>query len=538
MKLLKDGTYVIEIDSRLLELIKKEKELKVSEDEFRTALKGYKFDEFLIALAEISAKLFDRNFTENTVWKKEKVGFIIHKPSKQFVTDFAVEYIANILLISGSNNFKSESIKNKDNIVGLFSIYHNSIVQPINRSKSISSILVPMFYQQITSQQDIKDVFVRQWLIFQESQKFVDEEEKINLDQILIEKSGMSVIEYIKLCFLILAAILNRPRFNFGTFENSTISGLGDVLNNQKISAILKQLSATQNEFIELDKRYNSQLKPEYTRSRYNPLWEKPIIVLGDNDYVTPSLSAYVKGAIRGLYWIFENSKGKSFRDYFGTLFERYCGMVIKDIFGAENVRPRIKFGKENKEFFDWIVNNKNEIILFETKGYQFPLNTLQTGDPKLIRKEVFDKLVKTIKQTYQRCRDIHKNEELKEFKDKKITVIGVFYDIPLVSTSLYDSDIKLALDGLSSTYPGIKDFKYIFLSIEELESYAYVKDCISIESLVARVKNTPGSGVLSEISKVFRENNLSPEQHRNLLDKKFKDFYNQELGIPYSENE
>jgi len=538
MKLLKDGTYLIEIDSRLLELTEKEKEIKVTEDEFRIALKGYRLDESLIVLAEISAKLFDPKFTENAVWKKERVGFIVHKPSKQFVTDFAVEYIANILLISGSNNFKRESIKNKDNIVGLFSIYHNSIVQPIDRSSSAPSLLVPMFYQQITSQQDIKDVFVRQWLIFQKSQELVKEDKKIDLDQILIDKSGMSVIEYVKLCFLILAAILTKPRFSFGTFENSTIPGLDDVLNKQKISAILKQLSTTQNEFIELDKKYNSRLKPEYTKSRYNPLWEKPIIVLRDNDYVAPSLSAYVKGAIRGLYWIFENLKGKSFRDYFGTLFEKYCGMVIQDIFGTENVRPGIKFGKENKEFFDWIVNNKSEVILFETKGYQFPLKVLQTGDSKLIRKAVFQKLVETIRQTYQRCQDIQKNDELKEFKGKKKVVVGVFYNIPFVSTNLYDTDIKLALNGLNSAYPGIKDFEYIFLSIEELERYTYVKDCISIESLVARVKNTPGSGVLSEISKVFKENNLLPEHHKNLLDRKFKDFYNQELGIFYSENE
>jgi len=259
---------------------------------------------------------------------------------------------------------------------------------------------------------------------------------------------------------------------------------------------------------------------------------------LRDNDYVAPSLSAYAKGAIRGLYWIFENSKGKSFRDYFGILFEKYCGMVIQYIFGTENVRPGIKFGKENKEFFDWIVNNRGEVILFEAKGYQFPLKALQTGNSKLIRKEVFSKLVETIKQTYQRCQDIQKNDELKEFKEKKKVVIGVFYDIPFVSTNLYDVDIKLALNGLNSAYPGIKDFKYIFLSIEELEDYAYVKDCISIESLVDRARNTPGSGVLSEISKVFKENKLLPEHHKNLLDRKFKDFYNQELGMPYSKNE
>jgi len=527
---------MLEIDNRLLELTKKE--LEVTEGELRAALKGYRLDEFLITLAEISAKLFDSNFTENSVWKKEKVGFIIHKPSKQFVTDFAVEYIANILLISGSNNFKRESIKNRDNVVGLFSIYHNSIAQPSNRQDSLASLLVPMYLQQITGQQSIKSAFVRQWLLFHKSQEAVSEEKKIDLDQILIEKAGINVTEYVKLCFLILAVILTKPRFSFGTFANSAVPGLDDVFNDQKISAILKQLSATRNEFIELDKKCNSQLKPENTRSRYNPLWERPIIVLGDNDYVVPSLSAYVKGALRGLYWIFENLEGKSFRDYFGILFEKYCGIVVRDIFGVENVRSGLRFGKLNEEFFDWIVNNNDEIILFETKGYQFPLKTLQTGAPELINKEVFDKLVETICQMYQRCQDVQRNEELREFKDKKVTVIAVYYDVPFVSTNLYDFDIKSALSSLNSIYPGIKDFEYIFLSIEELENYAYVKKCISIKSLVDRAKNTPGSGISSEISKVFKENNLVIGQHGNLLDKEFDHFYNQELGVPYHKND
>ena len=524
--------YMIKVDNRLLELMKTERELRVSEDEFEKALKGYKFDEFLIILAQISAKLFDRNFTENDFWKKESVGFIIHKSSKQFITDFAVEYIANILLISGSSNFKKESIKNNDNIISLFSIYHNSIIQPVDKSNIALSIFVPMFYQQMTSQQDIKNLFIRQWLIFKKSHELVSEEERIDLNQILIERIGINVAEYLKLCFLVLAVILKSPIFSFGSLENSTIPGLKDILNRQKISAIFKQLSITKEGFIKLDKRYNSQLDPKYTKSRYNPLWEKPIIILGNNNYVAPSLSAYAKGAIRGLYWIFENSKGKLFRDYFGVLFENYCGMIIQDIFSVKNVRVGIKFGKENKEFFDWIVDNKGEIILFEAKAYQFPLKTLQTGDSKLIKKEIFNKLVETIKQMYQRCQDIDRNKELKEFKNKKITVVGIFYDMPFVSTSLYDIDIKLALSELDSAYPGIKNFDYIFLSIEELENYTYIKDCISIKSLIDRVRNTPGSGVLSETRKVFKENNLSSKQHKSLLDRGFKDFYSQELGI------
>lgn len=529
--------YALEIDSRLLALTTKEKEIKVSEEEFKIALKGYKLDEFLIFLAEISVKLFDSNFREDAVWKKEKNGFIIHKPSKQFVTDFAIEYITNILLLSGSNNFKRESIKYKDNIIAVFSIYHNSIMHPININGGAPSFLVPMFYQQITSQQDIKDAFVRQWLIFEKAHNLVEINEQLDLNAILLGESGMTIIEYIKLSFLILAAILTRPRFNFGSFDGSTISGMDDVLNNKKISAIIKQLAVTQQSFIDLDKKYNSKLKPEHTKSRYNPLWEKPIIILASNDFVVPSLSAYLKGALRGLYWIFENAKGKTFRDYFGKLFENYCGIVIKDIFGDKNVRPGINYGKENKQLFDWVVDTINETILFEAKGYQFPLNALQTGNPELIRKAVFQNLVGTVQQMYERLQDVSKYDELKDFRNKNIAIVAVFYDIPLVSTNLYDSDIKLALNGLDKQYPGIKDFKYYFLAIDELENFAYVKDCITITELIDRVKNTPGAGVTGEIDKIIIKNNFSLDKKKNLLDKKFTEFYTEQLGLQCNKN-
>ena len=534
MKLLTDGTYSLEVDNRLLQLTKKGKETFVSEEEFKTALKGYKLDEFLAVLADLSIKLYDPKFTEDNIWRKERTGFIVHKLSQQWVTNFSIEYIADIVLISGSNNFKKESIKNKDNIIDLFNIYNNLILEPINQITSAQSLLVPIYYQQIPSQRDIKDTLVRQWLIFQTSQELVDEKSKLDLDAILLEKSGMTVMEYVKLCFLILAVIIENPRFNFGTFAKSSISGMNDVLNNAKISAILKQLSITPIKFTELDEKFNVKLKPEYTRSKYNPLWEKPIIILGENDYIVPSISAYVKGALNGLYWIFENAKGKTFRDYFGKVFEKYCGLIINDIFGEKNVRPEIKFGNKDQHFFDWIVNSNDEILLFETKGYQFSLDTLQTGDEECINKAVSQDLVETIKQMYLRCQDISKYKELELFRDKKKTAIGVFYDIPLVSTNMYDTYIQFALNELDLKYPGIKDFKYIFLSIEELENYYCVKNYISINALVDRVKNTPGAGILSEVDKISKENDQSTEKCKSLLNRKFKDFYNNELGIVY----
>ncbi|HEX5430105.1 MAG TPA: hypothetical protein VFX17_03465 [Patescibacteria group bacterium] len=534
------GNYILEADARLSALCNSG-ELKVTQEQFCNALKGYKLDEALVVLGEISMKLNDKNFLENEALKKERSGFIIHKLTKIFITEFALEYIANSFIISGANNYKSLSIKDRDNILALFNIYHNGLVQGV-RVRNLSSFLVPMYFQQFTSQMDIKDVFIRQWLIFEKIPAELPSDLVLDLDKVLKDKYGISIDEYIKLSFAIFAAGMSSPRFNLGRFTESTITGgLSQVLKDEKMRSILNKLSVTPELFRDLDSKYNSNNLPsEYTKSRYNPLWEKPVIQVGANDYIIPSLSAYVKASFRGLYWIFENDLKAKFREYFGLLFERYVGLVLSDIYGESDVKPGFKYGSshDKKEFFDWIVDRDDSVILIEAKGYQFPLPTLQTGDPALIRKEIFSKIIKTIKQMYDRVRDIPNYEELKSLKDKKIICIGIFYDVPLLSTSIYDEDIKKALTGLEENNPGIQDMEYYLISIEELEGYYFVKDYIEVDEIIKRVKANPATGVSNEISKVYKENNSGPPAIGNFLDRKFHEFYTEDLGLPTVDDE
>lgn len=526
---------MIEIDSRLLQLSEKSMELKVTQEQFCNALKAYKLDDSLVLLAEISKSLFDPTFTENEFWKKEKNGFIIHKVTGQFVTEFAVEYLANLLLISGSNIHRSMSLKDKDNILGIFNIYTNCIVHPEFRN-ALVTLLIPMYLQQLSSQRDIKDVLTRQVLIFS---KVLDEHSgpgKIDLNQYLIDEAGLSIEEYTKLTFIILAAILSYPRFNIGDFTSAEEEPLKGMITNENMNALMNLLSATPAELRAIDELYNSKLKPEETKSRYNPLWQKPIVRLGDNDFVVPSFSAYKKGALSGLYWFFENRLKKQFRDYFGILFQEYVGLIIKDSYESKDIESGVAFGnkKDAREFFDWIVSDDAGYNLFETKAYQFPFYVLQTGDMESVRKEILKKVVGTIRQMFERVQDIDKYDELAKFRGKSIKCVGVFYDIPFISTDVYDADIKSALLGLDSKYPGIKDFKYTLISAEELEDYQYVKPYITIEEIVERVRNTPGSGFTSEVMKFFKEKDLDSKTMRSLLDKKFDEFFGEDMGFTH----
>jgi len=521
-----DGCWVIEVDNRLSELMDEKLQLKVTEKQFCQALKAYQLDDALITLGQISGKLYNDDLSEEDFWKRERKGLIIHKVTKQFITDFAIEYIANMLLISGSNNFRSKSIRDKDNLHGLFSIYFNHIIQQIPKG-NLAALLVPMYYRQFSSQQDIKDVIMRNWIIFNQMNSEISSKDRMDLDNILFVRAGLTIEEYIVLSFLIFSLVVSKPSFSIGALTHGEVSCLDKFLTEEKVAGILKMLSATPEELRELDLKYNTKLSDEGTLNRYNPLWDKPIVKISGNTYIVPSISAYAKGSFKGLYWFFENVDKTTFRKYFGSLFENYVGAVLKDIYGHKEVVSGIRYGsrKDSREFFDWIVERSDSILLVESKGYQFPLTTLQTGDTDLIQKEVFRKIVATIRQMFERCNDIRKYSELNNFKDKKLVCLAVFYDIPFISTDVYDVQIKIALANMDSEYPGIKDFEYTLVSIEELEDYSYIKDYAEIENVVKQAKQTPGSGVSTETNRIYRENRHNSKMPNNLLDKKFKEF-------------
>jgi len=150
------------------------------------------------------------------------------------------------------------------------------------------------------------------------------------------------------------------------------------------------------------------------------------------------------------------------------------------------------------------------------------------------VRKEILKKVVGTIKQMFERVQDIDRYTELTKFRGKAIRCVGVFYDIPFISTDVYNADIKAALLGMNSKYPGIKDFKYTLISVEELEDYQYVKAHVTIEEVTARVRSTPGSGFTVEVMKILKEKNLDGKTTRNLLDKKFDEFFSEDMDFTH----
>jgi hypothetical protein len=124
-------------------------------------------------------------------------------------------------------------------------------------------------------------------------------------------------------------------------------------LSEKTIHSFLNILATDYAGFRKRDQAVNQEGDPRFTKNRYNPLFEYPIIEtdlegLG-RGYIVPNVVGYLLKAFGGLFWWFHTyyeKQGKDplveFRTPFGKVFEQYVGILLKDIYGEKYVGGEI----------------------------------------------------------------------------------------------------------------------------------------------------------------------------------------------------
>ncbi|WP_157079084.1 hypothetical protein [Herbiconiux solani] len=106
-------------------------------------------------------------------------------------------------------------------------------------------------------------------------------------------------------------------------------------------------------------------------RYRYNPLWQKPLIDLGDTGVWAPD-SMLLRGAIAPgrLYYAAASQWKANFANELGHRTELYVGEHLRIVAG-QNVEPEIEYavGKRSLKTVDWIWSADSATILVESKS-------------------------------------------------------------------------------------------------------------------------------------------------------------------------
>lgn len=144
---------LLQAEADITELHHKEKGTATEED-FKNVLRRYNLREGLITLGKTSNYIFgieDENKIGRVAYREPNTGAII--------SQFALAYLVNILLISGANDYKSKYIGQKDNLLALCNSYDNRLVDPalikngrITGRDKFRSFMIRMHFQQMEYQ--------------------------------------------------------------------------------------------------------------------------------------------------------------------------------------------------------------------------------------------------------------------------------------------------------------------------------------------------------------------------------------------------
>lgn len=504
----------------------------VSEEDLKTILKRYNLRDSLIRLGKVSNDIFwgdDPNIMGKAAYRDPEFGV--------YITQAALAYIANLLLVSGSNDYKSKFLDQKHDLVVLCDVYTNYLISPeltncygITNMDQFCSFLVRTDSEQLKYQFDPHSLIARAICIFTDLVNKTSLKD-LQLSVIFEKETGLSIDDYFKLAMAVFVGSKGTSAFRFSMFTNAEIDTLKDVLTTEKVTGFLDILKANYNTFRKEDSRLNKERNPIFTKTRFNFLEIYPIIEtdakhLGD-PFIMPNTPLYIKKAFEGLYWWFHRcfeNKGEQlrFREYFGYIFQEYVGLVLKGIYGEQNVHPEVSYSN-NRKFFDWWVERGDKAYLFEIKANQFALVSKQIGEKELLVREEIKKIVDAIEQVYKRIQDVPKYKELSHFRSKKLIPLIVFMDMPYISSPLYESWIKDSLEKIESEkqLTGLKDFQVFRLNIKELELFDAAVGKIELEDVFSILKEDQREGFLSVIQKAS-----GVKLRNHFLDKIYEDFW------------
>lgn len=513
-----DGVFVLELNESLSRITMDATDDTgfITEAQFKSALKDFNQKESLETFGLVSGKIYFNNI-DKTQWDQPNKGLVINKITGLLVYQSAIEYLANLFIISDFNKISSDSLKSKDNFLGLFNIFNNSLGGNTGTIRNILSLMIKMSQEQLRSQLNDLQAFGRSIYLFEENNKIIVFNNK-TIEDIFFERTGLTIEQYLNVGLILFAFAINHPKITITDLDSEN-QNFKKIVSNELMGKFLTIHSGTINDLQIIDQTQNKNLNPENTKNRFNPLWIKPMVKFDENEYIVPSITAYIQSIFTGLYWWFDelfmneklgsNIPKTTFRDKFGKeMFEPYVGKILKDIYGDSAVTPEIMYSKPKKAFTDWVVVDGDDAYLFEVKAYQFSFEALQTGNLDLIVEEITKKLIhSTVKKINKKVLDIEIAPELAFLKGKNIIPVVVTYNIPLIDTSMYKKNIPTIVDEESRKT--FEAFQGYFINIGDLEYFGCVSKIANLKDLLKLVQDKD-SNFLSEVMKIYKDNKLT----------------------------
>jgi len=378
-----------------------EDDKSVTERQYREQVVQYDPSIILELCNRLSIRLLrERKTMISGIWPS-KIGGFVH--SKVFhITHHKIALLAMIALQNYRYAYgKTPSEREFIALVNNVSTIHNPVddIKPPDRKELLFSLMIRLAYQQFPFQEEIHNVFPRHLLLYLYSKVNA---RALKLDIEAYRHFGLHIAEYFTIGLGFYAASLEHSTFPRSFVEKTTVKGMKKYLTAEKVDRFLDRTSADFSTFRDMCMQ-EIKSYPEGGTYRFNPLFDRPIIIRKDGRFCIPVPMLVPYTITKGLYYdfldLFSTSTGNPFAEWFGYAFEHYGGILLKQAFGKQNVFPEPVYGKESKRGPDWTVIQGNSAIALEFRSGRLNKKSKVYGDysdiAALVKRNIIDPLSK-----------------------------------------------------------------------------------------------------------------------------------------------
>jgi hypothetical protein len=295
--------------------------------------------------------------------------------------------------------------------------------------------------------------------------------------------------------------------------------------------AFLSMTSATYQEFRELSLPFQGD--PLYAKTEFNILVQRPIISVGD-ELIVPVPLLLIQRITNGILYDFrehfEQGRRNPFSEYFGKLFEQYCGILLRSAFPAENVLPEPLYGSPERAGPDWIVVDGDCAILFECRSSGLSLKAKSIADQTQTYNDIKRIFLETARKYPQKIIDLQTG-----ITGVDLSAVSEFLSVIVTYEPTY---IEPIFRSVAAKELDEDAMKYLQIDIGDLEILVSIQGQFPAKSLLRRWReeypsNPRDFGIF--LSEVKKENGL--DNRVPLLDNRMAEFTQEQFGVSYPPN-
>ncbi|MCU1579983.1 MAG: hypothetical protein JWP19_2187 [Rhodoglobus sp.] len=257
----------------------------------------------------------------------------------------------------------------------LYGLFVSSHDEPLN--STLAALVAPLFYEQFPYQESQFEEMARLQILMASAEYGPP----FPWEDIL----GLPIPDAIRASIVVGAWVGN----NGGRYDSSILDMphfqevFEQISPRSSIEALVSYLTMTVEE-ARLRTDASPKLPAALRRYSYNPLWERPLVDLGDHGVWAPQ-SRLIRRAISvsSLYYAGASTWGPAFTNDLGHRTEKYVGDLLRVAAGTQ-VLGAITYDKSNSESIDWIWVTPAAVVLVESKSARMSLSA-QAGDQGLV---------------------------------------------------------------------------------------------------------------------------------------------------------